>query len=152
MCTNGYIFNFFCNYFSSVKKFYLKSIQYSNWLHHLVWWLNKIFRTHNIIVNYHILIIHNWSGYGYFNFHFNWQIFVRCWAYNMKWIAVLNYFIWEKYVYFCDILIKIKLFAQNVQPKNPFGCSESIGCSRFRHGGSCNSMQFNYSSITSKCN
>ena len=43
----------------------------------------------NVIVNYHILIIHNWSGYGYFNFHSNWQICVRCWSYNIKWIAIL---------------------------------------------------------------
>ena len=28
-----------------------------------------------------------------------------------------QYFIWEKYAYFCDILIEIKLYAQNVQPK-----------------------------------
>ena len=28
-----------------------------------------------------------------------------------------HYFIWEKYAYFCDILIKIKFYAQNVQPK-----------------------------------
>ena len=38
-----------------------------------------------------------------------------------------HYFIWKKYAYFCDILIKIKLYTQNVQPKNPFGCSESVG-------------------------
>ena len=28
-----------------------------------------------------------------------------------------QYFIWEKYTYFHAILIKIKLYAQNVQPK-----------------------------------
>ena len=31
-----------------------------------------------------------------------------------------QYFIWEKYAYFCDILIKIKLYTQNVQPKIHF--------------------------------
>ena len=42
----------------------------------------------NVSVNYHNPIIHNWSGCGYFNFHSNWQIFVRCWTHNMKWIAI----------------------------------------------------------------
>ena len=28
-----------------------------------------------------------------------------------------QYFIWERYEYFCDVLKKIKLYAQNVQPK-----------------------------------
>ena len=28
-----------------------------------------------------------------------------------------QYFILEKYEYFCDILIKIKLYTQNIQPK-----------------------------------
>ena len=62
----------------------------------------------NVIVNYHILIICNWSGYGYFNFHSNWQIFVRCWAYNMKWIAIPNtLFAYAKKTYFCGILIQL---------------------------------------------
>ena len=42
-----------------------------------------------------------------------------------------QYFIWEKYAYFCDILIKIKLYAQNVQPKNPFDVV-------IREGDNCN--------------
>ena len=32
-------------------------------------------------------------------------------------ICHTQYFILEKYAYFCDILIKTKLYAQNVQPK-----------------------------------
>ena len=76
-------------------------------------------------VNYHILIIHNWSGYGYINFHSNWQFFERCLAYEMN--CCTQYFISEKYAYFCDILIKIKLHSQNVQPKNLFGCSDPGG-------------------------
>ena len=44
----------------------------------------------NVIINYHILIICNWSGYGYINFHFNLQIFVRSLEHNMKWIALPN--------------------------------------------------------------
>ena len=36
-----------------------------------------------------------------------------------------QYFIWEKYAYFCGILIIFKLYVQNVKPKNPFGCCDS---------------------------
>ena len=41
------------------------------------WVVKQNFLNTNVIVNYHILIIHNLSGYGYFNFCSNWQIFVR---------------------------------------------------------------------------
>ena len=59
---------------------------------YLVWQLTVLsclmvkqnFSNTNVIVNDHILIICYLSGYGYFNFHSNWQIFVRCWVYNMK--------------------------------------------------------------------
>ena len=39
-----------------------------------------------------------------------------------------QYFIQEKYVYFYDILIIIKLYTQNVHPKIPIGPSDSGGC------------------------
>ena len=57
----------------------------------------------NIIVNYHILIICNWSGYDYFNFCSNWQIFVRCWVYNVKWI-VISITLFEKSMHISVIL------------------------------------------------
>ena len=85
VCTNGYVFNFFCNYFSAVQKFHLKSIQ--------LWQLTMISNLvvkWNVIVNYHILIIHNWSAYSFINFCSNWQIFARCLACYMKWIAIPN--------------------------------------------------------------
>ena len=44
----------------------------------------------NIIVNYHILIICNWSGYGYVNLHSNMQMFARCLAFYTKWITLLH--------------------------------------------------------------
>ena len=45
LCVQMGTYLIFCSYFSFVKKFYFKSIQYGNWLCHLVWWLNKIFWT-----------------------------------------------------------------------------------------------------------
>ena len=36
VCTNGYTYNFFCNYSSAVQKFHLNSIQYGNWPHCLI--------------------------------------------------------------------------------------------------------------------
>ena len=44
----------------------------------------------NVIVNYHILIIYNWSEYSFINFHSNWQIFAWCSACYLKWIAIPN--------------------------------------------------------------
>ena len=37
-----------------------------------------------------------------------------------------NFFIWEGYAYFCDILIKIKLYAQNVQPKKSISMCDRV--------------------------
>ena len=93
VCTNGYIFNFL------QLLLFCEEILLENYP---VWQLTMLscsvvkqnFPNTNIIVNY-----------CYFNFYSNWQLFVRCWAYKMKWIAISNT-IWEKYTYFCDILKK----------------------------------------------
>ena len=53
----------------------------------------------NVIVNYHTLTIHNWSGYYYISLHSNLQFYnmhsalheVNCWT---------RYFVLEKYAYF----------------------------------------------------
>ena len=67
------------------------------------------FLSTNVIVNYHTLIIHNWSGYGYFNFHSNWQIFVRGLAkiknklpYPLLYLRKVCIFLWyfDKNLYF----------------------------------------------------
>ena len=81
---------FFCKYFSAVQIFYLKSIQYGNWLWCLIQWLNKIFQKTKVIVNYHILVTHNWSGHSFINFHSNWQMFAWCSTCYMKWITIPN--------------------------------------------------------------
>ena len=77
----GVLFKFFATTSLLCRHFYLKSIQYGNGLFCVSLVVKQNFPNTNIIVNYHILIIHNWSGYSYINF---------CLAYNVKWIATPN--------------------------------------------------------------
>ena len=66
----------------------------------------------NVIVNDHILIIHNWSGYGFINFLSNWHIFKKIFGILYEMNCHPQYFIWEKYAYLCGILMKL-----NCMPK-----------------------------------
>ena len=115
-CINGYIFQFWllllCCAAILLEKYLVQKMTMPS---------SSVFKQNflntSVFTNNHILIIHNLSGYGCINFCSICELFVRCLAYNMKWISVPNFFISEKYTYFCDILIKIKLYVQNAEPK-----------------------------------
>ena len=115
VCTNEYTLNFL-QLFLCYKEILLE--KYPVW--QLIVSSSLVFKQNflntKVIVNYHILIICNWSGYGYMNFCSNWQFLQDvCILYDMNFHT--QNFIIEKYVYFCDILIKIKLHTHSVQPE-----------------------------------
>ena len=68
LCVQTGTFEFFCNYL----KILFETFKNFTWKKYPIWQLTmpsgsvikQNFPNNNVIVNYHILIIHNWSGYG----------------------------------------------------------------------------------------
>ena len=103
----------------SLKKYPLSQL---TMLSNLV--VKQNFLNTNVIVNYHILIICNWSGYSFC------QMANFCKMYsNVIWSELPYTIIYSRKV--CIFLWyfdkKIKLYAKNVHPKIPIGRSDSGG-------------------------